>query len=216
MARLLIHVEGQTEEAFVNEVLRDHLVSKGYHSIEARIVGSARRTGGICAWPAARKEIVYRLREDPGCVATTMVDYYGLPSSGDKAWPGRERADKLSGTRAKAKCVHDALEADLLAQTGDVRRFVPSVVMHEFEGLLFSDCTSFSRGIDRADLEGSLQTIRDAFATPEEINDSTVTAPSKRVKTLMPGYQKPFHGILAALTITLSRIREECLCSIRG
>jgi hypothetical protein len=26
----------------------------------------------------------------------------------------------------------------------------------------------------------------------------------------MPGYQKPFHGVLAALTITLSRIREEC------
>jgi hypothetical protein len=28
MARLLIHVEGQTEEDFVNEVLRHHLVTK--------------------------------------------------------------------------------------------------------------------------------------------------------------------------------------------
>ncbi len=187
MARLLIHVEGQTEEAFVDEVLRDHLVSKGYHSIEARIVGSVRRTGGICAWPSARKEIVTRLREDPGCVATTMVDYYGLPSSGDKAWPGRERAAHLRGAEAKAKCVHDALEADLLAETGDVRRFVPFVVMHEFEGLLFSDCVAFSQGIDRPDLKGGLQTIRDAFPSPEEINDSTLTAPSKRVKALMPG-----------------------------
>jgi hypothetical protein len=29
----------------------------------------------------------------------------------------------------------------------DPRRFVPFVVMHEFEGLLFSDCAAFSRGI---------------------------------------------------------------------
>jgi len=67
MARLLIHVEGQTEEAFVNEVLRDHLVSKGYHSVEARIVGNARlrqRRGGIRPWLSVRTDIVNHLRED--------------------------------------------------------------------------------------------------------------------------------------------------------
>ena len=42
MARLLIHVEGQTEEDFVNEVLRNHLMAQGYHSVAARIVGNAR------------------------------------------------------------------------------------------------------------------------------------------------------------------------------
>jgi hypothetical protein len=39
----------------------------------------------------------------------------------------------------------------------DVRRFIPFVVMHVFEGLLFSDCAAFSRGIDRPDLEFGLQ-----------------------------------------------------------
>ena len=34
MARLLVHVEGQTEEAFVNEVLREHLVGVGYESVQ--------------------------------------------------------------------------------------------------------------------------------------------------------------------------------------
>jgi hypothetical protein len=89
MARLLIHVEGQTEEDFVNEVLRNHLVPKGYYSVEARIVGNARlreRRGGIRPWPAVKKDVVNHLQEDRTCFATTMIDYYGLPV----AWPGKD------------------------------------------------------------------------------------------------------------------------------
>src|ERR1700685_3827907 len=99
MARLLIHVEGQTEEDFVNEVLRDHLVSKGYHSVEARIVGNARlrqRRGGIRPWPSVRKDIMNHLREDQGCIATTMVDYYALPQGDPNGWPGRAQSSGLS------------------------------------------------------------------------------------------------------------------------
>lgn len=213
MARLMVHVEGQTEEAFVRRVLRDHLVSKGYHSVEARILGNARRTGGICPWASARKDIVNHLLEDPGCVATTMVDYYGLPQDGPNGWPGRARASGFVSVEQKARCVLDAIRQDLAEEMGkqfDTRHFVPFVVMHEFEGLLFSDCAAFSRGIDRPDLAGGLRTIREAFSTPEEINDSKVNAPSKRVQALMSGYQKPFHGNLAVLEIGLPRIRKEC------
>jgi hypothetical protein len=62
----------------------------------------------------------------------------------------------------------------------------------------------------RLDLETSLQEIRDGFNTPEEINDSPITAPSKRVKEIVPGYQKPLLGVLAILEIGLIRIRAEC------
>jgi len=215
MARLLIHVEGQTEEGFVNEVLRDHLVSKGYHAVEARIVGNARlreRRGGIRAWPSVRVDIARHLKEDPSCVATTLVDYYGLPQGEGRAWPGRGKAANLP-VAEKARCVEEAVLADLTAAMGsrfDIRRFVPFVVMHEFEALLFSDCAAFSRGIGRPDLESGLQGIRDQFATPEEIDDSPVTAPSKRVEGLVPGYEKPLLGLLAILEIGLGRIRAEC------
>jgi hypothetical protein len=213
MARLLIHVEGQTEEAFVNEVLRDHLVSKGYHSVDARIIGNVRQSGGIRPWPPVRKEIVYHLREDPGCIATTMVDYYALPQGDPNGWPGRAQSGGLVSAKRKALCVQEAIRDDLSTGMGhryDTRRIVPFVVMHEFEGLLFSDGAAFSRGIHRPDLEASLQTIRDAFATPEEINDSPDTAPSKRVEALVPGYEKPLFGVLAVLEIGLARIRKEC------
>ena len=37
MTRLLIHVEGPTEEVFVNEVLASHLYGCGYTKVSARI-----------------------------------------------------------------------------------------------------------------------------------------------------------------------------------
>jgi hypothetical protein len=215
MARLLVHLEGQTEETFVNEVLRDHLLSKGYAVVSARIVGNARlrhRRGGIRPWPTVRRDIIHHLKEDTKCIATTMVDYYGLPQTEGDAWPGRKEAAVLKSSE-KALYVENALLTDVMTEMGthfNPRRFVPFVVMHEFEGLLFSDCAGFSRGIARPGLETAFQAIRNQFPTPEDINDSPITAPSKRVKGLVPGYEKPLLGSLAALEIGLSRIRLEC------
>jgi hypothetical protein len=199
----------------VNEILRDHLVARGYDAVGARIVGNARlraRRGGIRPWPSVRRDIVTHLNEDSTCIATTMVDYYGLPQTGDGAWPGRAKAARVKPAK-KASCVEDGLLQDLAARMGarfDLNRFIPFVVIHEFEGLLFSDCAAFSRGIDRPDLEGDFREIRERFSTPEEINDSPVGAPSKRVEALVRGYEKPLLGSLAAIEIGLDRIRAEC------
>ena len=92
----------------------------------------------------------------------------------------------------------------------DRRRFIPFVVMHEFEALLFSDCAAFARGVGRPTLARSFQAIRDQFDNPEAINDSPITAPSKRVEQLIPGYQKPLFGNVAALEIGLNKIRDAC------
>jgi hypothetical protein len=109
--------------------------------------------------------------------------------------------------------VQDATLEDLAQYLGMAKqeiRVIPYVVMHEFEALLFSDCASFAEGIGRKELGGEFQKIRDQFATPGEINDSAQTTPSKRVEKLVPGYQKPFLGDLAALEIGLTRMRVEC------
>lgn len=215
MARLLIHVEGETEEMFVNEVLAPHLYAAGWEVVAARIVGNARlreRRGGIKAWCVVRDDIMRHLKEDPGCYATTMVDFYALPQSAGKAWPGRADASQLP-TNRKAPHVEAQLSADVQRTMGPgflAARFIPFVIMHEFEALLFSDCGAFSRGVGRPELHDALQAVRDSFATPEEINDSPLTAPSKRVESIIPSYQKPFLGTLAALEVGLSRIRQEC------
>lgn len=215
MSRLLIHVEGETEEAFVNEVLASHLYGCGYTKVSARLVGNARqrdRRGGIRAWSTVRKDILHHLKEDAGCLSTTMVDFYALPQTGEKAWPGRAEAAQLAFAE-KAGAVESALLADICSEMGggfDKNRFVPYVMMHEFEGLLFSDATRFGHGIGRPDLSPKFQAIRDEFATPEEINDSPFTAPSKRIINLVPSYEKSLMGTLAVLEIGLDAIRQEC------
>jgi hypothetical protein len=215
MPRLLIHVEGETEETVVNEILAPHLDQSGFSQVGARLIGNARlrdRRGGIRGWTTVRQDILNHLKEDTACFATTMVDYYGLPRSGAKAWPGRDEAAGLPFSE-KANCVETALFTDIGIELGDKLnpgRFVPFVLMHEFEGLLFSDCEAFGRGIARPDLAPQFQAIRDEFDSPEEINDSPVTAPSKRVEKLIPGYEKPLLGALAVLEIGLNAIQVEC------
>ena len=59
MARLLIHVEGETEETFVNDLLADYLYGFGYEDVSARILGNARlreKRGGIRAWSSVKKD----------------------------------------------------------------------------------------------------------------------------------------------------------------
>lgn len=215
VARLLVHVEGVTEETFVNEVLAERLIALGYQRVGARLLGNARqrdRRGGIRGWATVRRDISRHLLEDAGCIATMMVDYYGLPQSGDKAWPGRAPATALS-VPERGPCVEMALLNDLaqhIEGAFDRRRFIPFVIVHEFEGLLFSDCEAFARGIGQSGLAEKLQAIRDQFASPEEINDSSTMAPSKRVEALVAGYSKPLYGNLAALEVGLDSMTADC------
>ena len=141
MSRLLVHVEGPTEETFVNELLWPYLHDRGYSAVSARLMGNARqrsRRGGIKGWAEVRKDILGHLKQDAGCFATTMVDYYGLPQT----WPGRKTAGGIVFAQ-KAKTVEDALLADIsqgMGSTFNPDRFIPYVMMHEFEAMLFSDC----------------------------------------------------------------------------
>jgi hypothetical protein len=205
-------VEGETEETFVNEVLSEHLRARGYNNVSARRMGLGPRRGGIVAWSAARKDIVRHLSQDRTWLVTTMVDYYALPKSPANGWPGRAAAEDLPYAR-RASSVEAQVHADVASEMGRnfvETRFLPFVVMHEFEGLLFSDCTRFASAIGRPDLAADLQEIRDGYITPEEINDSPTTAPSKRVEALVPGYTKPLFGTLAALEIGLPAMSAEC------
>ncbi len=213
--RLLNHVEGITEETFTDEILKPHLIESGYEAVAARLIGNARlrsHRGGRRSWTDVKQDILRHLRSDRGAIATTMVDYYALPATGPKAWPGRA-ASNGKPFEEKAETVESALLRDIKAEMGedfDPQRFVPFVVMHEFEGLLFSDCDAFARAIGESHLAGKLHNIRADFETPEHINDSAATAPSKRLERLLPTYDKSLFGNVAALEIGLTAIREQC------
>ena len=204
MLRLFVQVEGQTEETFVNEMLALHLYNFGDPSINARLMGIAQqrtRRGGIRKWSTVRRDIVRHLREDKGCFATIMVDYYGLPMSGDGAWPSRAESSS-SPFAMKAQIVEDHISKYVQSKIGKdlyKNRFIPYLMMHEFEALLFSDCSKFCNGIKKPELTEKFQKIRNQFENPEEINDTPNQAPSKRIQALVEGYEKPLLGTLAVL-----------------
>lgn len=214
MTRILVHVEGQTEEEFVNSVLAPHLYTKGFTGVSARLVGRSRirkRRGGACPWESVHTEISRHLAQDQGAFGTTIVDYYALPENEQTGWPGRSGCEAMD-VAGKAAHIQAALSEDFESRYGAVMaaRFIPFVAMYEFEGLLFSDPTLMAKGMGETAVAADFQEIRDAFETPEHINDSPITAPSKRIKALVPGYNKVLHGNVAALDVTLARMREEC------
>jgi len=86
--------------------------------------------------------------------------------------------------------------------------FIPNIVVHEFEALLFVQPKQFAHWADDEVVE-RLAAAR-AGTMPEDINDGPLTAPSKRILAAMPGYQKPVHGPLIACDIGLDVMRREC------
>jgi len=56
----------------------------------------------------------------------------------------------------------------------------------------------------------TLGRIKSKFQTPEHINDSEATAPSKRIKKVLPEYSKTLNGIPVAKRIGIDKISGEC------
>lgn len=213
--RLLVHVEGETEETFVNKRLAPHLRYAGYSSVAARKIGSARprkKRGGARPWPSVREGILRHLRSDRESVSTTMVDYYALPTGKSTQWPGRVEANSKPFS-VRANTVQQAIAQDVRDQMGDAfnpSRFIAYVSMHEFEALLFSDCDAFAQSIGLPAVASELQRVRDSFGDPEQIDDSPEKAPSKRILRLVPNYHKVAMGSAAIKEIGLDNIRSQC------
>ncbi len=205
--RVHIICEGQTEEMFVNEVLSQHLAEFNVVPI-ASLVGKPGRKGGLVTTERMEYDVRLRLLQDDKAWCTTLFDFYGL----DKDFVGKSEAICKSSFQEKAEIIESALREYILNKTNDgaIRRFFPYVQMYEFEGLLFSDPEKLASGLCSKKLEKDFCLIRKKFNSPEEINDSKETAPSKRILDLMPRYEKPLHGSLAAIEIGLNAIRREC------
>jgi hypothetical protein len=214
MSRITVLVEGQTEERFVNVVLSPHLAKFEIYDVSAKLIGQRRerdRRGGIVSWESAQGDIRKLITEDPGRTVTTFVDYYRLPSSGHRCWPGRDSATGTSSEKAihVERAIRDEI-AKAFDNSLSPDRFVPFIMMHEFEALLFSQPRMIGEWLGKPEINEPLDAIRQSFPHPEEINDSPETAPSKRIESLVPGYQKVLHGTDIATLIGLPTIRQSC------
>ena len=207
MIRISVLVEGQTEETFVMQVLRDYFYPLDVLLIP-RMLGMPGRKGGIGPYQRAKRDILNTLKQDTTAFCTTMFDYYGMPNN----WPKRDIARQKKVYIEKAQVIEQAIASDILSALGgqfNSRRLIPYVQMHEFEALLFSDTQKLAEGLDLTDAR-QVQRIREGFNTPEEINDNQQTAPSKRLIQLNQDYSKVIDGVLISQSIGLPIMRSEC------
>ncbi len=200
MTRVHVFVEGQSEETFVCEILQQHFSRIRIYLNPILIRTGKKGKGGISTYGKIQWQIKQKCKEDRDAYVTTMLDVYGLP----KDFPGKAEALKLTDISDRVKSLEAAFSEDI-AQ----KRFIPNLLMHEFEALLYSAPSAFAEWFGETTAL-KLQEERQGFATPEHIDDDPESAPSKRILRLCPGYQKPLHGSLIALSIGLESIRKEC------
>ena len=90
--RLYIIVEGQTEETFVNQIVRPHLGSFSVRPIARPVTTSKKhgKHGGLSDYEKPRNDIIRMTKQEQNDDVrfTTMFDLYGLPEE----FPGYEDA----------------------------------------------------------------------------------------------------------------------------
>ena len=197
MKRLAVTVEGGTEDEFVKRVLAAHLRTTGIEPTPI-LLGRARRQfgGGNVSVERLASEMVELFRSFDA--VTSFVDFYGFRRKG----------------RQSAEDLEDALARRLrraLRRRWNPSRVIPYVQRHEFESLLFSNVDAFGHTLGaRPSAVRELRAIRAQFSTPEDINDSTETCPSRRIERCLPLFGKRRDGPLVAENIGLEAIRREC------
>lgn len=205
MIRIIIVCEGQTEEAFINKILVPFFAKKSIY-LSARLIGKPGHKGGNITYQRVITDIKIILKSDKSCYCTTFFDYYGI----DSKFPGKEESKEIKCNKDKQKTMHEFFTKKVHEDLNNERcRFLPYIVMHEFEGLLFSSPELFAKGINDESLAPKFAEIVRS-KSPEEINDNPSTAPSKRILSIKHDYDKPRDGLNAALEIGLNNIRREC------
>lgn len=205
MKRLLIYVEGQTEETFVRDVLAPYLWTLGLHP-EPTLARTKRTRsgqtfkGGITSHQRVGRDIRRLLGDSQAVAVTTMLDYYHLP--GD--FPGKDSLP-ASSCYERVRYLETQFEYEISEP-----RFVPFLTLHEFEALLFSQAAIIESAFPDSQIAGRLTAEAALFATPEEINEGADTHPAARILKHAPGYRKPLHGPLIANRIGLATIRSRC------
>ena len=200
MSRIYVFVEGQTEETFVRDVLYEYFLQLELYLVPILVRTGKTEKGGISTYGKIKNQVHCKCSEDRKAYVTTMFDYYALP----KDFPGKDSLPNMNNPIEKIIYLEEAFRLDI-AQAN----FIPNLLLHEFEGLLYSNPEAFSNWFDHS-VVSQLHRERSQFLTPEHINDGIKTAPSKRILRVCSGYNKVWHGSIIAREIGLHVIRREC------
>lgn len=203
MKRIIIVVEGQTEQEFVKQSIQPYMFSQyGIHSVSARLIGKPGHKGGVVKYARLRSDLNILLHEKD-TVISTLIDYFKLGTD----FPNYEICQHLPNTEQKI----EGLEQELANAIGR-RFFIPYIQKYEFEALLFSSTNGYEKFLKPQTCE-HIEKIIQEFRNPENINNDR--PPSYRLIETFDLYEKTKYdkvllGNTLALEIGMEKILERC------
>jgi hypothetical protein len=203
---LLVLVEGQSEEVFVNRTLAPHLVAHGVFVAKPILIWTKRlpvgggHRGGVSHYQQIRNSLNPLLRDKDAWV-TTLIDYYALPAD----FPGVAGSSGLADPRAKVAALTQAFAEDV-----GHPRFLPFLALHELEAWLFASPRTVANHFNQAGLTGRLEAMTAAAGEPELINGDPATHPKARIRGVAPTYKEVADGATILGKIGIEPIRAAC------
>ncbi|MDR0610596.1 MAG: DUF4276 family protein [Planctomycetaceae bacterium] len=203
-------VEGHTERAVIQQVIAPYLASRGI-LLSPRIVGKPGKKGGDCRFERVLPEICNLITQEKNVFVTTFFDYYALPND----WPNWNEAHQKESYLQKADTIEKGVgnAVNIKFKNLNPKRFIPYIQMHELEALLFADAKIMGHVLE-TDWELFQEIINEFGGQCEKINDSSETAPSKRIMKLVNGYKKGSsvnaHGWRILQQIGVEKICNQC------
>ena len=206
MIRLNITAEGFSEERFVTDILRPHLLHFNIYTDVRKVLTNLklRKRGGIVGYHKFKNDITQWFKECPDVYHTSFIDLYGLSND----FPGH-----IATAHMQPYSRITEMERMLFEDLG-FYKFIPFIQLHEYETLLYADTREMERwlGLYSKLPDKCFTNIRMSVPShnPELINENPESAPSKRILNLCNSYDKVDDGILILKEIGLKKIRSEC------
>jgi hypothetical protein len=205
MTRLLILVEGDSEELFVQNILAPHLENFAVYAratgvVSKRLASGMKFTGGN-RWSNVQLSLRPLLADTEAWV-TTLLDFYGLPDN----FPGVFEASTSHGAAPDRV---QTVEVAISEAVGKPQRFIPFIALHEFESWYFASPSKVADYFGKADVREAMERACQEADGPENINHGKETHPSKRLEGYGMGFRKT-SAVAVLKDIGLDAIRATC------
>ncbi len=206
MKRLVVIVEGETEEGFVNRILSPYFCSLGIFNV-VQCFKTKHSNGGIAKYSYIKQDIINTIYESD-VVVTTMIDFYRLPSN----FPGYSELSQYVTHQEQADFLEKKMKEDIEnVKERKFDNFIPYIQLHEFEALVFSSYKGIAALFDENEFDAKeLERVIGKYSNPEDINNRPDTAPSVRLKKIIPGYNKVVYGIDILKEIGIETVLLKC------
>jgi hypothetical protein len=219
---LFVIVEGQTENAFLTQLLGGYCGSLEI-DLFCPLIQIGRSRGGVrfLSFDQFCDQILRHLKDRRQPIVSTFFDYYAFPRGIKKGWEFVEEAkEPMRGVDATVQQIENEIRKRVLQevvaknmQTPEAR-FIPYIQLHELEALYFAEPAKMADVFENPALTAIFEQIVLEKGGCEKINDSPETAPSKRIEQCVRKYIKGrtanAHGPRLAERMSLLTIRQAC------